>query len=156
MFNSAGLDAHRTSPRSISASASAGVRGIGVADDAGKEVPFQIEEATQLRGRRPEDGADRLRGARHPGAGLPRLPRRRTRSARKRGDSRELGRATSSRTRSYRVTFDRATGAIKSLRVKPDDWEVFVGPGRTSCRGKRTRAISGSLTAGWTAAARSP
>ena len=28
----------------------------------------------------------------------------------------------------YRLTFDRATGAIKSLRVKPEDWEVFSSP----------------------------
>ena len=34
----------------------------------------------------------------------------------------------------YRVTLDRATGAITSLRVKPGDWEVLSGPGNVVAR----------------------
>jgi hypothetical protein len=31
-------------------------------------------------------------------------------------------------TRSYRLTFDLVSGAIQSLRVKPEDWELSSGP----------------------------
>ncbi len=37
-------------------------------------------------------------------------------------------------TRFYRLSFDLAAGAIKSLRVKPDDWEVFAGPANIVAR----------------------
>ncbi len=37
-------------------------------------------------------------------------------------------------TRLYRLTFDLVSGAIKSLRVKPDEWEVFAGPGNVVAR----------------------
>ena len=63
-------------------------------------------------------------------------------------DAASRGRATSSRTTCYRVTFDRATGAITSLRVKPERLGGLLGPGERRGAAARTRATSGSPITG--------
>ena len=54
----------------------------------------------------------------------------------------------------YRVTFDLATGAITSLKVKDGGWEVFSGSGGRRGHGRRTGATSGSPITAWTAGAK--
>jgi alpha-mannosidase len=104
-----------------------GLRAIGVADDHGKDVPFQLEDATYY-----EDGA--LKTARIaflardiPGMGF-RVFRLGPRDQAMNSAVPTSLDGDTLETAIYRLTLVRATGAIKSLLVKPEGWEAFAGP----------------------------
>jgi len=104
-----------------------GLRGIGVADDGGNDVPFQLEQATYY-----GDGGLKTARIAFLARDIPALGLRIFRVGGREQAVKPSVPVTSSgdtvETSRYRLTFDRATGAIKSLRVKPEDWEVFSGP----------------------------
>jgi len=104
-----------------------GLRGIGVADDGGKDVPFQLEQATYY-----DDGGLKTARIAFLARDIPALGFRTFRVGGRDQAVKSSVPVTSSgdtvETSHFRLTFDRATSAIKSLRVKPEDWEVFSGP----------------------------
>ena len=96
--------------------------------------------------RRPEDGACCVRRARRPRAWATRSitsPRAagsvRRSPAAKALDGRPLENEL------YRLTLDRSTGAMTSLRVKAGDWEVLAGPGNVVSRAARPRRPLGAV-----------
>ena len=104
-----------------------GLRGIGVADDGGRDVPCQLEQATYY-----GDGGLKTARIAFVARDIPALGFRTFRvGGRDQALKSSMPVASSGdtvETSRYRLTFDRATGAIKSLRVQPEDWEVFSGP----------------------------
>jgi alpha-mannosidase len=126
VFNSLGF--RRSDPAEVVLGFSQpGLRGISVADDSGKDVPFQIDQATYY-----GDGSLKTARIVFLARDIPALGFRVFRVCQRDQAAEAAMPATSSSdtvvTSSYRLSFDRATGAITSLRVKPDDWEVFSGP----------------------------
>jgi alpha-mannosidase len=97
-----------------------GLRGIGLSDERGKEVPFQIEQATYH-----EDGALKTARIAFVARDVPALGYRvfhvggRDRAEKSSQPAAETGDTVE--TQFYRLTFDLASVAIKSLRVKPED-----------------------------------
>jgi alpha-mannosidase len=110
-----------------------GLRGIGLSDEQGKEVPFQIEQATSY-----EDGALKTARIAFVARDVPALGYRvfhvggRDRAEKSSQPAAATGDTVE--TQFYRLTFDLASGAIKSLRVKPADWELFSGPANIVAR----------------------
>jgi alpha-mannosidase len=109
------------------------VRGIDLRDEQGREVPFQIEESTS-----DTDGGLKTARIAFIARDLPALGYRvfhvvgrgqtdpRSRAVSLAGDTVE--------TPLYRIAFDVATGAIKSLQVKQGDWELCSGPANIVAR----------------------
>jgi alpha-mannosidase len=104
-----------------------GVKAIGLVDDAGAEIPIQIEHEGRY-----GDGGLRTARIAFAARDVPALGHRvyhvvpRPQAESPRDDASETGNVVE--TSLYRVTFDLATGAIASLRVKDGDREVFAGP----------------------------
>ena len=132
-----------------------GVAGVDVTGPDGQAVPVQILESTRyadggLKTARvafiardvPALGYTTYHARRRRRPGMPSAPNRRHCDSAEAVLENDL----------YRVTIDRATGAIRSLRVKPGDWEVLSGPGNVVAR-QQDRATSGSCTRASTAAA---
>ena len=130
----------RTSPRSRSASAKGASPAIVVTSPEGENVPFQILESTRYAdgglktariafvardvpalgycdvSRFPAHGIDRDQRSRSPSDGATGAPE------------------VDLENELYRLTLDRATGAITSLLFKAGDWEVLSGPGNVVAR----------------------
>jgi alpha-mannosidase len=110
-----------------------GLRGISVANDRGRDVPFQLAQATYY-----GDGGLKTARIVFLARDIPAVGFRVFRISRRDQAVESEVPVTSSgdtvETSSYRLTFDRVTGAIKSLRVKPGDWEVFSGPANVVAR----------------------
>ncbi|MGC8641033.1 MAG: alpha-mannosidase [Isosphaeraceae bacterium] len=104
-----------------------GLRGITIHDDQGKEVTYQVEQMTNY-----EDGALQTARIAFLARDIPALGFRVFRVGKRDQHVKSAVPHSSNddalENPTYRLAFDRATGAIKNLRVKPDDWEVFAGP----------------------------
>jgi alpha-mannosidase len=110
-----------------------GVKGVAITDPAGAEVPVQILETIAY----PDGGIRQARvafAARDvPALGyavyhaVPRSTADAVLAADKSGDA-------ILQNDFYRLSFDRSTGAITSLQVKPDNWDAISGPANVISR----------------------
>lgn len=104
-----------------------GLRGIGVSDDRGNDVPYQVEDVTNH-----EDGALKTARIAFVARDVPALGFRVFRVGKRDQIAKEslptAAAGDSIETSLYRLAFDRSTGAITGLRVKLGGWEVFSGP----------------------------
>jgi alpha-mannosidase len=113
--------------------AKGGVHGITMRDEMQKDVPIQIVQSTSY-----ADGGLKTARIAFVAQEIPAMGYRLFRvETRDQSDASAVAVASESdsiETSRYQVTFDRDTGAIKRLRVKPDGWEVFSGPGNIVAR----------------------
>lgn len=110
-----------------------GVKGVAITDSSGTEAPVQILDAV----RNPDGGIRQARVAfvarQVPAMGyavyhaMPRMAAEAVPAADASNDA-------SLENEFYRITFDRATGAITRLQVKPENWEAISGPANVVSR----------------------
>jgi alpha-mannosidase len=108
-------------------------KGIGLVDDAGNDVPIQVEQSTHY-----GDGGLKTARIAFVARDVPALGYRVFYISEKSQAESPRHLATSAgdtvETPLYHVAFDLASGAIQSLRVKPGDWELFSGPANVVSR----------------------
>jgi alpha-mannosidase len=109
------------------------VRGVSLLDELDKEVPLQLERSTNY-----ADGALKTARVAFVARDVPALGYRVYHAVGRDRDIAsshpQLSQGDAMETSRYRISHDLSTGAIKSLRLKPDDWEVFAGPANVVAR----------------------